>query len=364
MSDYLPDEVVLKILHRLPVKSLIRFRHGVGKPYLEHYKLIEDNNDSSSVQIQHIDFPLASSRFRLIGSVNGLLCLCELERYVLWNPSIRKFITLPNPCITVKSHGEIDHRSAFGFDPRTNDYKVVRIVFQDGTKTSEAAKIPVVEIYSLNEGSWRITSAGNSFSPGFMFNDAGQPSASLNGAVHFVGIDRDDNFCPLVLSFDLGDEVFRIIPVPNGAFRPTGYVLTSVIGGSLSLLCHDSLKDTKQCCSIWVMKEYGVVDSWTKQLTFDFEEGVLLGLQKNGNILVETELPVLIHCEISSYDPKSKQSKNLGIFGRPFSFCVENYMENLVLLDKPNDSFQRRVSRKRKYRSWSLQLGQISAVNP
>uniref|UniRef100_A0A7N2R2N3 F-box domain-containing protein n=2 Tax=Quercus lobata TaxID=97700 RepID=A0A7N2R2N3_QUELO len=383
MSDYLPDEVVLKILHRLPVKSLIRFRcvskswnslittpsfinshlsynssnsdklivrHGVGKPYLEHYKLIEDNNDSSSVQIQHIDFPLASSRFRLIGSVNGLLCLCELERYVLWNPSIRKFITLPNPCITVKSHGEIDHRSAFGFDPRTNDYKVVRIVFQDGTKTSEAAKIPVVEIYSLNEGSWRITSAGNSFSPGFMFNDAGQPSASLNGAVHFVGIDRDDNFCPLVLSFDLGDEVFRIIPVPNGAFRPTGYVLTSVIGGSLSLLCHDSLKDTKQCCSIWVMKEYGVVDSWTKQLTFDFEEGVLLGLQKNGNILVETELPVLIHCEISSYDPKSKQSKNLGIFGRPFSFCVENYMENLVLLDKPNDSFQRRVSRKRKYR--------------
>ena len=226
---------------------------------------------------------------------------------------------------------------------------MVRIVFQDGTKTSVAAKIPVVEVYSLNEGSWRITRAGNSFSPGFSFVDW-KSSASLNGAVHFVGIDRDDNFCPLVLSFDLGDEVFRIIPVPNGAFRPTGYVLTSVIGGSLSLLCHDSLKDTKQCCSIWVMKEYGVVDSWTKQLTVDYKEGLLLGLQKNGNILVETELPVLIHCEISSYDPKSKQSKNLGIFGRPFSFCVENYMENLVLLDKPNDSFQRRVSRKRKYR--------------
>ena len=31
-----------------------------------------------------------------------------------------------------------------------------------------------------------------------------------------------------------------------------------------------------------------------------------------------------------------KQIKNLGIFGRPFNFCVDNYMENLVLLDKPN----------------------------
>ncbi|KAF3956436.1 hypothetical protein CMV_018438 [Castanea mollissima] len=61
MSDYLPEEVVLEILHRLPVKSLIRFRHCVDKPYLEHYKLIDDNNDSSSDQIQHIDFPLTSS---------------------------------------------------------------------------------------------------------------------------------------------------------------------------------------------------------------------------------------------------------------------------------------------------------------
>lgn len=138
MSDYLPEEVVLEILHRLPVKSLIRFRcvskswnsiittpafinshlsynssnsnklivrYFVDNHFVEHYKLIDDNNDSSSDQIQHIDFPLTSGRFMLIGSVNGLLSLSELERYVLWNPSIRKFITLPNPCITVKTHG-------------------------------------------------------------------------------------------------------------------------------------------------------------------------------------------------------------------------------------------------------------------
>ncbi|KAL4600510.1 hypothetical protein ACB092_11G203700 [Castanea dentata] len=388
MSDYLPEEVVLEILHRLPVKSLIRFRcvskswnslitnpafinshfssnssnsnklivrHCVDKPYLERYKLIDDNNDSSSDQIQHIDFPLTSSRinhFMLIGSVNGLFSLFELERYVLWNPSIRKFITLPNPCITVKTDGRVKCRSAFGFDPRTNDYKVVRIAFRCGTKRTEEAKVPLVEVYSLNEGSWRITSAGESFSPGISFDDWGRPSASLNGAVHFVANDRDDNFCPLVLSFDLGDEVFRLISVPNGAFRTSDYVHTSVIGGSLALLCHDTYRHTaNNCCSIWVMKEYGVVDSWTKQFTVNLNGGLIrvLGLQKNGNILVEAELP--LHWELSSYDPKSKQVKNLGICGRPYYFCVDNYMENLALLDKPNDAVSKRgVSRKRKCR--------------
>ena len=129
MSDYLPEEVALEILHRLPVKSLIQFRcvskswnslitssafinshlsynssnsnklivrHCVDSPYVEHYKLIDDNNDSFD-QIQNIELPLTSRRiqhFMLIGSANGLFSLFEQERFVLWNPSIRKCIPL------------------------------------------------------------------------------------------------------------------------------------------------------------------------------------------------------------------------------------------------------------------------------
>ena len=131
MSDYLPEEVALEILHRLPVKSLIQFRcvskswnslstssafinshlsynssnsnsnklivrHCVDSPYVEHYKLIDDNNDSFD-QIKNIELPLTSRRiqhFMLIGSANGLFSLFEQERFVLWNPSIRKCIPL------------------------------------------------------------------------------------------------------------------------------------------------------------------------------------------------------------------------------------------------------------------------------
>nr|XP_023895074.1 F-box protein CPR1-like [Quercus suber] len=391
MSDYLSEELVLEILHRLPVKSLIRFRcvskswdslitgsvfinshlnrslslpsnsnklivrHCVDNPYVDHYKLIDDNNDSFD-QIQNIELPLTGRRskhFILIGSANGLFSLYEPDRYILWNPSIRKLIILPKPCITVKKHGWC--HKAFGFDPRTNDYKVVRII---RINMFEEAKPPLIEVYSLNEGCWRITSA--SFSPGINITGWWRPAASLNGAVHFAVKYEHKPGGPLVLSFDLHEEVFHVIPLPNVTFKWTGNVHTSVIGGSLSLLFYYGRHADNKCCDIWVMKEYGVVDSWTKQFTVDLNRGGeiirVLGLQKNGNILVQAHVEGPSPCELSSYDPKSEQVKNLGICGR--SYYVDNYLENLGLLDKPNETVsKRRVSRKRKCSLQAKRMG-------
>ncbi|KAF3960162.1 hypothetical protein CMV_015102 [Castanea mollissima] len=72
---YLPYDVLVEILHGLPVKSLIRFRYVDVTPHVERYKLIhEDDNDnnvsSSSEQIQDLKLPLRSSRsyFQLVVS--------------------------------------------------------------------------------------------------------------------------------------------------------------------------------------------------------------------------------------------------------------------------------------------------------
>ncbi|XP_030967321.1 F-box/kelch-repeat protein At3g23880-like [Quercus lobata] len=407
MSDYLPEEVVLEILHRLPVKSLIRFRcvsrswnslitssafinsrltrslslpsnsnnlivrHCVDNSYVNYFKLIDDKNDSFD-QIQNIELPRRSRRiksFVLIGSVNGLFSLYEQHRYILWNPSIRKCITLPRPCITSKTHGSIGFcRQAFGFDPRTNDYKLVRIAFPSRINMSEEAKPPLIEVYSLNEGCWRVTST--SFPPGITFTDWRRPATSLNGAVHFA-VEYEYKLggpCgPLVLLFDLLDEVFHVISLPNVTFKWTNNAHTSVIGGSLSLLFYYYGRHAdNKCCAIWVMKEYGVVDSWTKQFTVNLNGGVeiirVLGLQKNGNILVEAILSGPCRCELSSYDPKSEQVKNLGICGSSYNFHVDNYMENLSLLDKPNETVsERRVSRKSKCR-YKLDLTQNFSI--
>ena len=166
--EYLPYDVLPEILHGLPVKTLIQFRcvskswnslitspafinsnltrtrsHSDSNklivryldvtPHVERYKLIHednDNNDSSSEQIQDLKLPLRSrlicDYFQLVGSENGLFCLYDENRFILWNPCIRKFINLPNPSVT----GFFPCYLAFGFDSKTNDYKVVKIAFQ------------------------------------------------------------------------------------------------------------------------------------------------------------------------------------------------------------------------------------------
>ncbi|XP_050283006.1 F-box/kelch-repeat protein At3g23880-like isoform X2 [Quercus robur] len=387
MSDYLPEEVVLQILCRLPVKSLIRFR-SVSKSWnslittsafidshltqslslpsnsnklivSQHdvcYKFIHDDDndsDSSFHQFQNVVLPLSFSYLRLIGSVNGLFCLCEEEQIILWNPCIRKFITLP------KTNSEVIN--GFGFDARTNDYKVVSIAPKPR---------PLVEVYSLKDSAWRKTSAGDSLSPGIMFQCC-NGAAFINGAVHFQVTDRINTrgleVCPFILSFDFGDEVFRMISLPESILRSQLQFEIFGFRGSLSLVCYTRMFSNS--CSIWVMKEYDVVKTWSKLCTVDLC-GVIrrvLGVRKNGHVIVEADLKT--DAKLFSYDPQSKQVKNLGIYGQSFNSCADNYVESLVLLNKPvlfdkaNDALSLWVeSSKGNFWSPPPKLDQISAV--
>ncbi|XP_023923674.1 F-box protein CPR1-like [Quercus suber] len=276
MTEYPPRDVLLDILHRLPVKSLIRFR---------------------------------------------------------------KFIALPNPSVTDDFASDL----AFGFDSSTNDYKLVRIAFQYKYLST---KKPVVEVYSVNEGSWRITSGGDSYPPWvYIRDDFLSTAVSLNGAVCFAA-DRFDALGSILLSFDLGDEVFRVISLPNGNFKFEADIVILVFKGLLSLICHEYMGER---CSVLGMKEYGVVDSWTELFTIDLKTQFcrVLGFRKNGHLLVQYELSG--GWELCSYDLESQRVKNLGYYRSPGYSSADNYVENLFLLDKPNDAFsKRKVSKKRK----------------
>ncbi|XP_023893270.1 putative F-box protein At3g10240 [Quercus suber] len=277
MTEYPPCDVLLDILHRLPVKSLIRFRYvskswnslitspafinssltrshsNSNKLIVKYsdvnmgYKLIpekdNDNNDLSSEQIQELEFLNSFGRnFKLVGYVNGLFCLCLYEpgRYIVWNPCIRKFIALPNPSVT----DSFAYDLAFGFDSSTNDYKLVRFAFQYKYLSS---KKPVVEVYSVNEGSWRITSGGDSYPPWvYIKDDFLSTAVSLNGAVCFAA-DWCDGLGSILLSLDFGDEVFRVISWPNGNFKFEADIVILVFKGLLSLICHEYMGER---CSI------------------------------------------------------------------------------------------------------------------
>ena len=55
--------------------------------------------------------------------------------------------------------------------------------------------------------------------------------------------------------------------------------------GSLSVVCYEPLH---RSCSIWVMKKYGVVKTWSKLFTVDLCGLVkrVIGFRKNGHIFV------------------------------------------------------------------------------
>ena len=104
------------------------------------------------------------------------------------------------------------------------------------------------------------------------------------------------------------------------------------------------------------MKEYGIVNSWTELFTVDLSGYIsrVFGFRENGNVLFMEQWEgndIGDDTELSSYDPESQQVKNLGIPGWTINFCTDNYVENLVLFDKPNVvRSQWVVSRKRKFR--------------
>ncbi|XP_059644178.1 F-box protein CPR1-like [Cornus florida] len=380
MADRLPSELMTEILTRLPVKTLVQIRcvckawcSLISSPNFISSKVnqtIHFNkiNNSDTLLISHYinkrrkgggrfsanfyderlggrliqlesPIPNSASHFHIFDSCNGLVCLTDnafdkANNLILWNPSIRKSVRLPIPSIGIDSHTNTVVRAAgsdgpygvvigYGFDFKTNDYKVVRITCINNFP------FPEVELYSLNRGHWRrICVAG----PIHHFCFAPRPSqAFVNGIVHWVGCNMVAASDISILTFDMSSEVFSQMKLPTSP--ENGWVVShlavSVLRESLCVGHFDSLV---RKVSIWVMKEYGVVESWTKLFTFDLgrDFGGILGFRRNGDLLFFKRYDHLF-----SMDLESQQVKDLRIrLSRDDlkSLYVVTYMESLVLL--------------------------------
>jgi hypothetical protein len=101
-----------------------------------------------------------------------------------------------------------------------------------------------------------------------------------------------------------------------------------VIKGFLGLVVFHHLSDV---CLIWVMREYGVVESWTQRIVSVYLGERFYGCTDIGELLIGR-----IDSGLVSLDPDSLNEKNLGI-RRPRSLrYTTDFMENLVLVDGVN----------------------------
>ncbi|KAJ9554012.1 hypothetical protein OSB04_018057 [Centaurea solstitialis] len=268
--DNLPLDVLSNILIRLPAKPLARMR-CVSKPlnallsepsFIKSHlhRSIKNNDeillvfadgfcfDSKLYPItahpcksphlvipDFIQIPVDANLsewpcYNIHGSVNGLICLSfrtinNFEPILqIWNPSLSAMLTLPpygNPFGRIM---KIDIQFGFGFDPKTDDYIVIKfmtrrprytlglfIVDKDGNLPYD--KI-LVEIYSLRKCSWE--SITERFTPN-VTEIVDRDEVCLDGHdghLHWLGYLDECYKQQTIVAFDLGDKTFSEICLP------------------------------------------------------------------------------------------------------------------------------------------------------
>ncbi|XP_074296837.1 F-box/kelch-repeat protein At3g06240-like [Silene latifolia] len=272
-----------------------------------------------------------SSGFYFVGSVNGLLCISDnghVDRILIWNPLIQKSIKLP------KSGSEGDSMDVgFGYDGRRNDHRVVKISLWP-TKMEY-----LVEVYSVQERTWKTICAK------YLVDNSMHPASGshcfVNGAIHWRARDK------WMLLFNVSEETFAKMALPEELVNEMSRRRVGDFGlfeykGKLSVSnCETMSRDLNVSarCQIWVKLDYNVDSSWYKILfvemlpkfysigTFEYlgDNEELIGFAKEGSR------------ELVSYDHKTKQITDLGLYGISDSTKFRAFSESLTLIDQKID---------------------------
>nr|ADZ76518.1 S-haplotype-specific F-box protein [Prunus pseudocerasus] len=143
--------------------------------------------------------------YGIYGTSNGLVCISdEILNFDspihIWNPSVKKFRTPPpSTNINIKfSYVALQ----FGFHPRVNDYKAVRLM-----RTNKSAL--AVEVYSLTTDSWKMIEV---IPPWLKCSWKHHHGTFLNGIAYHI-IEKGPIFS--IMSFDSGGEEFEEFIVPD-----------------------------------------------------------------------------------------------------------------------------------------------------
>ncbi|KAI8556884.1 hypothetical protein RHMOL_Rhmol05G0290700 [Rhododendron molle] len=402
---HLPFEIAIEILSRLPVKSLLRFKSVCKTWYaliktpsfISKHLLTQSTLNSTSLLVTTcwyddktqkyamsllsndgfsgpIDFPFLTPKnyhsisgstegtcFRVVGICNGLVCI-SLSRFgfplILCNPSTRQFQEIPGAEWNWVDENNYVYRVSygFGFHPSANDYKVVRIVLYLNTMFEENIQ---ADLYVMSTGTWtKIDVNKLSLFFGVMNElweydnmvriDGGSASAVLNGVFYWparVGPNVLSTDHLVVMSFNMGNEVFRKIRTPecfDGTWDDIYWQFTE-LDDKLALV----VSRQESGFDVWVLNENE--SSWTNQIkgvslpriASDMRNGedgesTVVGGRNNGELLV-AEQNVSGDMKLFSYDTKTRQTKDLCFGHVRYESCLYLYPGTLLPVMQANE---------------------------
>ncbi|CAK8573317.1 unnamed protein product [Lathyrus sativus] len=290
-SPVLPEELINEILLRLPVKHLLQFKcvckswktlisdpqfakNHLRIPSLTNQKLVffvakEPNkmvsyplkqlleNSSIPVKPDSVRY-MKIHKYCIIGSCNGLLCLyykCQ-RRVRLYNPSIR-FQSKKSP--QAVSHDWRIKQFGFGYDHVNDKYKLL-VIAQNRDDLSQS----LTKIYTFGENLWK-TIPNFSLTP---INSLHWLGKFVSGTLNWIvcGFSSNQNS---ILSFNVEKETHEEMLLPQNDDVNVHTRKPYVLGNYLCVF--DIYFTIKHQCDVWLMKEFGVAESWTKQILITSE---------------------------------------------------------------------------------------------
>ena len=174
------------------------------------------------------------------------MCLSDVDHTYarLWNPSIN---------LKSKRSPTFDERICcygFGYDHVNDKYKFFAYLIISGgdweTKTI---------IYTFGDNFLKTVED-------FPVDPCSSSGKFLSGTLNWM-VDYDD----LIVSFDIVKETYRqvLLPPHDGYDVCDLYILSNCLS-----VCFNN---SEECCwALWMMKEYGVVESWTMLMTLPHEK--------------------------------------------------------------------------------------------
>ncbi|XP_030543911.1 F-box/kelch-repeat protein At3g23880-like [Rhodamnia argentea] len=362
----LPVDVLMEIFLWLSAKTLVRFRCVCKswnsllispffiKAYLERsiklhkFYLLKDDFNFSRIQIHDChkselsdldtSFVEDGQQFKLVGSCNGVVCLSNFghgytrhSKIYLWNPSTGENRALP------QANSHVCNVVGFGFDPSSghlDDFKVVSLSIYFEGPSDHTSQVEVY--YGFRRNCWK--QVGDIF-----------PASFAHCLHHQVILENFICWCPFhplndessLILFDVVKDVFQRIAVPD--VLPLAQKYINLLDGCLSLIAYNSLT---QLFDVWLMKEFGACESWTKLYTIGAPaDGSLgywpVGSANSGEILFSKALESGIakrHWVLLLYNVGSEEFEEFGVeLDSCFNVRVVPFIESLISLSSTNN---------------------------
>ncbi|XP_058759174.1 F-box/kelch-repeat protein At3g23880-like [Vicia villosa] len=355
---YLPHELILQILLRLPVKSLIRFK-CVCKLWFSlisydshfansHFQLTTVIHtrrilfiSTSTSQIRSIDFeaslddtaslninfmlPQSYLDLQIKGSCRGFLVLWCSSNIYLWNPSTGVHKQIPFP--PFGSNLDATYFYGFGYDQSTDDYLVVSM----SDDSNSANFYSHLEFFSLRANTWKeIECTTGTHFPYMNACDDPRVGSLFNDAIHWLAF-RNDIPMNVIVAFHLLERKLFDIHLPDDFdHEPTDCELW-VFREFLSLRAMED-----DIVEVWVMKEYNVHSSWIKTLVLPMD-GIPIHYfspiySSNGNIIGTDGGTGLVR-----YNDKGKLLDHHSYCNDACGSQFAMYIESLLSLDNEQD---------------------------